>query len=148
MTKRVSPPAFDAALKLLGGREKTRAALVQALDRRGYPAAEVAQALARLEALGYLDERRALEAKARAGLEAGRARAAVEQRLIEAGAEAGLAAEAVGRAAEERGHDDAAVARALLAKRRVSGLKAARLLASRGFDEALIRALVPDLEEG
>lgn len=138
--------AFDVAVKALGRRERTRAALRQLLERKGFPEVEVAQALERLEGLGYLDEQRALTAKARAALGPGRGLAGVVARLVAEGADEGAAADAVGAAGQELGHSDEAAARALLRKRRVTGAKAARLLAARGFDEGLIRALVPGLD--
>jgi len=41
-----------------------------------------------------------------------------------------------------------AAARAALLKKKATGVKAARFLASRGFDEDVIRALVPLHEDG
>ena len=38
-------------------------------------------------------------------------------------------------------------ARALLAKKKATGAKAARFLASRGFDDEVIRAVVPGLAD-
>jgi hypothetical protein len=51
-------------------------------------------------------------------------------------------ARAVAEQAEAQGHDEAQVAEALLLKRRLTGVKGARFLLSRGFDEGLVRRLV------
>ncbi len=138
--------AFDVALEALGRREKTRAALSALLTARGFAEDEVQAALERLEALGYLNEGRALSSRARAMLAVGRSRAHVVARLVEEGADEARAAQAVEDVSSERGQSDEQVARALLVRRRLVGAKAARFLASRGFDEALIRALVPGLD--
>jgi regulatory protein len=136
------PPAFDAAQRLLAAREKTRAQLEQALLRKGYAHDEVLEVIARLSALGLLSDRRAAELHARRGFEASQSSAAVSRKLAAIGVEASEAEEVVARVQDDVGHDDEAAARAVLRKRGISGVKAARFLASRGFDEALIRRLV------
>jgi regulatory protein len=52
------PDAFEAALAALGRRERTSAELLSWLNRRGYGAAEVEAAIARLSDLGELDDER------------------------------------------------------------------------------------------
>jgi regulatory protein len=134
--------AFDAAVRLLKGRAKSRARLEQALVIRGFEAAAIAEALRRVTELGYLDDSRYADAKARTALAEGRSIADVERRLEADGIDPALAAQASRSAAAEGGHDDLDAARALLAKRKVQGARAARLLASRGFSEDVIEQLV------
>jgi SOS response regulatory protein OraA/RecX len=138
----VSSNAFDAAVRLLKGRSKSRARLEQALLQRGHPKAEVEQALARLVELKYLSDERHSEAKARSALASGRSLADVQRRLEAEGVEPAIAAQAARRAADEAGYDEVAAAKRLLGKRRLTGAKAARFLASRGFSEELIERLV------
>ncbi len=52
------PDAFEAALSALGRRERTSAELLSWLGQRGYEAAEVEAAIARLTDLGELDDER------------------------------------------------------------------------------------------
>ncbi|MBL8918719.1 MAG: RecX family transcriptional regulator [Myxococcaceae bacterium] len=138
--------ALEHAKKLLGARERTEAQLRAALVRKGFGADEIDQAVARLKALGFLDDRRAAEAHARTAFAAKQSRAAVTRKLGALGVAEAEARAAVTRIASEVGQDDELAARALLARRRLTGVKAARFLAGRGFDEALIRRLVPGLD--
>lgn len=139
------PSALEHAKKLLAARERTEAQLRAALGRKQYSLDEIDQAIARLKALRFLDDRRAAEAHARVALTARQSRAAVTRKLASMGVADSEAEAAVDRVGLEVGHDDEAAARALLAKRRLSGVKAARFLAGRGFSEDLIMKLVPDL---
>lgn len=138
--------ALEYAKKLLAARERTEAQLRAALVRKGFDADELDEAITRLKALRFLDDRRAAEALARSALAARQSRAAVSRKLGSLGVADAEAEAAVARVASEVGQTDQAAARALLAKRKLSGVKAARFLAGRGFDEALIRRLVPGLE--
>lgn len=144
---RPRPDAFTHAVSLLAKRERTREGLRAALLTKGHAEADVEAALARAAELGYLDDAKVAQAQARRELGAGRSRAEVARRLATHGVEEGVAATATSAAAEELGHDDEAAARELLRKRRLSGVKAARFLASRGFDEALVRRLT-GVEDG
>ena len=54
--------ALDAGLRLLGRRAHSRVELRRKLDRRGYTADQTEAALARLDELGYLDDRSFAEA--------------------------------------------------------------------------------------
>jgi SOS response regulatory protein OraA/RecX len=137
---------LQKAVELLRAREKTAQQLAQALAQRGYDEAEVERALAHVRRLGYLDDRRVAASRARQGLTERRSRAEVVRRLTSQGVDPSVAVTAVEVAAAEAGQTDEAAARALLATRKAEGAKAARLLASRGFDEALIAKLV-DLED-
>ncbi|MCU0696796.1 MAG: recombination regulator RecX [Myxococcaceae bacterium] len=147
MADRPRPTALEAAQRLLAAREKTRAQLEQALLRKGYAHDEVLDVIARLATLGLLSDRRAAELHARKGFEAKQSTAAVTRKLTAIGVAEDEVEEVVVRVQDDVGHDDEAAARALLEKRRLSGVKAARFLASRGFDEALVRRLVR-LDEG
>jgi regulatory protein len=132
--------AFERAVKLLAGRPKTRARLEQALLAKGHDAAEVEQALNRAQELGYLDDRRYAETRARAALAEGRAPGAIVHKLTAEGVDASLAEAAVSAASE--GYDPAEAARGLLKRRKLTGLKAARFLAGRGFPEDVVRSVV------
>ncbi|MCA3017002.1 MAG: RecX family transcriptional regulator [Myxococcaceae bacterium] len=146
MVVRLKPTVLEAAQRLLAAREKTRAQLEQALLRRGYSPEAVLDAVTRLERLGVLSDRRAAALHARKGFEARQSTVAVTRKLVGLGLGEAEAGAAVAEARVEAGHDDEAAARALLARRRLEGVKAARFLASRGFDEVLIRRLL-DLED-
>ncbi|MBE2250291.1 MAG: regulatory protein RecX [Myxococcus sp.] len=138
--------ALQFGKKLLASRERTRAQLEASLARKDYPADEIAAALTRLEALGFLDDRRAAQAFARSAFSSRQSVAAVTRKLQAVGVEGEEAARAVESAADEVGHADEAAARALVKQRKLEGVKAARFLAGRGFDEELIRRVVPDLD--
>jgi len=139
VTTRRPMDAYQRALSLLSKRERTRAGLEAALLAKGHPEGEVQEALERVARLGYLDDAKVAQAQARRELARGRSRAEVARRLAAHGVEEGLSAQATAAMADELAHDDEAAARALVKRRRLTGLKAARLLASRGFDEELIR---------
>jgi SOS response regulatory protein OraA/RecX len=145
--KRPRPATFEHAVALLARQERTRQGLRSALLSKGHGEDEVAAALTRAEQLGYLDDRRVALAQARRELSAGRGRQDVARRLVLRGVDQALAEHAVIAAATELGADDEAAARALLARRRVEGPKAARLLIARGFDEDLVRRLT-GLDDG
>ncbi|MEW5737752.1 MAG: RecX family transcriptional regulator [Myxococcota bacterium] len=135
------PPkdAFQHAVALLSRRERTAAALKTALLSKGHSPEDVDAALLRAQQLGYLDDARVAAARARKELPQGRSRADVARRLAAQGVSEDVAETAAEEAAQELAHDDEAAARALIAKRRLTGVKAARLLAARGFEEDLIR---------
>lgn len=138
-------PALEHAKKLLAARERTEAQLRAALERKRYDPDEIDRVIDRLKALRFLDDRRAAEAHARVALTAKQSRAAVTRKLASMGVADADAEAAVERVGDEVGHRDEAAARALLTKRRLSGVKAARFLAGRGFDEELILKLVPEV---
>jgi len=142
---RAPPSALEFGKKLLAARERTEAQLRGAFERKGYPADEIDAAIARLKALKFVDDRRAAEAHARVAFASRHSVAAVSRKLSSLGVSTAEGHAAVERVREEVGHEDERAARDLLAKRRLTGVKAARFLAGRGFDEALIRTLVPEL---
>ncbi len=131
--------AFDAALKLLGSREKSRAQLEAALVLKGHTAQDIRGAIQRCAQLGYLDDARAAADLARRLFAEGRAIIDVQRRLESKGFDPAVA--------ETIPHDEVSAARALLKSKRVSGVKAARLLLSRGFEEELVSTLV-DVADG
>jgi regulatory protein len=133
---------MEAAQRLLAAREKTRAQLEQALVRKGYPLDEVHEVIARLSSAGLLSDRRAAELHARKGFEARQSTSAVARKLSALGVDEAEAEEVVGRVQADVGHDDESAALALIQQRKLTGGKAARFLAARGFDEALIRQVV------
>ena len=139
--------ALEQAKRLLAARERSEAQLRGALERKGYLADEVEHAIVNLKSLGFLNDRRAAEALARTALVSHQSRAAVERKLSAIGVAESVIEAAVSRAAAEVDHRDEASARALLRARKLQGPKAARFLAGRGFDEALIRQLVPGLDD-
>lgn len=145
MRERVPRERLDAtaqAVKLLAGRERTERGLERALVQRGYEAMEIAGALERVKALGYLDDAGVAKRKAKAGFDEGRSLADVERRLVADGIDEALAAQAARAEAKARGYDELAQAEALVAKRRLAGAKAARFLASRGFSEDVVERVI------
>ncbi len=140
----MSSSAFDAAVRLLKGRAKSRAKLEQALAARGFTGPEIEAALVRVTQLGYVNDDRYAEAKARAELARGRSREDVLRRLEADGVAADVAETAARAAADEAGYDPLKAAQALLQKRKLAGVKAARFLAGRGFPEDVIERLCGD----
>lgn len=140
----MSSSAFETAVRLLKARAKSRARLEQALVARAHTAAEISDALERVTQLGYLDDARYAEAKARTAFAEGRALADVLRRLEADGIAPELAACTAKAAAHEAGHDDASAALRLVKKKKLTGAKAARFLASRGFPEDVIERVAPD----
>lgn len=133
-----SPSALDVATKLLAGRDKTRAQVQAALERKGFSAAAIDEACARLLALGYLDDARVATRRAREALEGGYAPPAIVQRLLGAGVDEATARAAIDETVSALGWDALRAAEALVQRRGLTGAKAARFLASRGFDEETV----------
>lgn len=136
------PDALTQVTRLLASTDKTRAQLEAALSRRGYPQAEIDDALRRAATLGYLDDGRVAQRTARAELLAGWAGEALLARLTGKGLEEALAREAVKAAIAEAGWSALAAARALVSARKLAGAKAARFLASRGFEEDVVERVI------
>ena len=136
------PDALTQATRLLASTDKTRAQLAAALSRRGYPELEIAEALKRAVALGYLDDSRVAQRKARSDLQAGWAGEALQARLAAAGLEESTARSAIKDAINEAGWSALLAARTLLAARKLEGAKAARFLASRGFEEDVVERVI------
>ena len=136
------PDALTQATRLLASTDKTRAQLAAALIRRGYPEPEIEEALTRATALGYLDDSRVAQRKARAELQAGWAGEALLARLTLAGLEESTARVAMQDAIDEAGWSALPAARKLVAARKLEGAKAARFLASRGFEEDVVERVI------
>ena len=153
---------FDRAVALLAMRGRTGRELCLRLRRAGAPPGAIDGAMARLQALGALDD----EALARRVAESRLGAGAVSRRLLKAelqrrGVARAAAEAAVEAAATEVGHDEEAAARAL-AERRLRSLRGEdaltrrrRLqgfLARRGFASGVIarvvRALVIAADDG
>lgn len=135
--------ALTQATKLLAGRDKSRAQLRAALLQRGYDDEETDAALQRAAELGYLDDARVAERKAREALDDGWAGEVLVAKLVAGGLDESVAQRAVDEAIAATGWDALKAARKLAEKRRLEGEKAARFLASRGFEEDVISRLVP-----
>ena len=145
-----SPDAFEAGLSALRVKERTTAELAALLERRGYRAQDVADALSRLAEAGELDDARfarryAEDKRELQGWGAERIRAALKARGVPF---------ALGEAALEADTHEAQVGRArelLEARARPLGTEADRaralgFLARRGYDyeiahEAIRRAI-------
>ena len=145
-----SPDAFEAGLSALRVKERTTAELAALLERRGYRAQDVADALSRLAEAGELDDARfarryAEDKRELRGWGPERIRAALEARGVPS---------ALGEAALEADTHEAQVGRArelLEARARPLGTEADRaralgFLARRGYDyeiahEAIRRAI-------
>lgn len=139
---RARPDAVTQAVRLLAGRERTQAELVAGLEARGYAPDEVAGAVARARALGYLDEVAVAQRRAAAALDDGWAPEAALARLLAGGVDEATARGAVAAAQAEAGWEAVGAARRLLARKGHRGPRAARLLVSRGFDEGVIARVV------
>lgn len=136
------PDALTQATRLLASTDKTRAQLAAVLGRRGFTSNEIDEALQRVRALGYLDDARVAQRKARADLVAGWAGDALLSRLLAAGVEEPVASAAVKEMIAEAGWSALAAARSLVQRRKLAGAKAARFLASRGFDEDVVERVI------
>jgi regulatory protein len=138
----VKPDALTQATKLLAATDKTRAQLIAALSRRGYPAEEIDAALERAKALGYLDDARVAKRRAQENLRAGWAGEALLARLVGGGLDEALAASSAKEAMAEVGWSALEAARALVAQRKLTGAKAARFLSARGFQEDVVERVI------
>jgi SOS response regulatory protein OraA/RecX len=136
---------LSQAVRLLAATDKTREALKRSLEHKGHGVGEIDRALSHLETLGYLDDLRVVRRKALAQLKAGFCGEVLEARLTGLGVSSAVAQRAIDEARAELDWQPLAVARALLAGTGRSGAKAARFLASRGFDGEVIEQLVPEL---
>lgn len=138
--RRPEPPPLQRALGLLVRREHSQRELAGKLAARGVPAAEAAQAVARLAAAGWQDDRRFAESLLRARLASGHGPAWVRAELATHGLGADLIAEVVAACPAEEWE---AAARRLLRRRHgpMGDLQARRkahdLLLRRGFGREL-----------
>ncbi len=136
------PDALTQITRLLASTDKTRAQLIAALERRAYPQSEIDAAVERAQALGYLDDARVAQRKARAELQAGWAGDALLGRLLAAGLEEPTARTALQEAIAESGWSALAAARQVVRSRKIAGVKAARFLASRGYEEDVVERVI------
>lgn len=136
------PDALTQVTRLLASTDKTRAQLHDALTRRGYASGEIDDALRRAAALGYLDDLRVARRRARSELRAGWAGEALLSRLLQAGLDEPTARAAVQAEIAESGWTALAAAQALSSAKKLTGVKGARFLASRGFEEDLVERVI------
>ena len=136
------PDALTQITRLLASTDKTRAQLVAALTRRDYEPAEIDEALSRAKSLGYLDDGRVAQRKARSELLAGWAGEALLARLTATGLEEAIARSAVKDAIAESGWTALQAARTLIVARKLEGARGARFLASRGFEEDVVERVI------
>lgn len=142
--------ATDAGLKLLAARARTRHELLQALERKGFPASVRDAALARLQGWGYLDDVRFGRERAASLLSGGKGPAAVLQRLHAHGLSEDEARSALDAARATVEFDAVGAARTALEKRGLSArppdgkawARAARFLSGRGFSQDVIHQLL------
>jgi len=144
--------ALRAALRLLAARSRSRQELRIALQRRGFSASQQNATLARLDSLGYLDDRRFARQRAATLLSGGFGPRAVVGRLIAQGLSDEEARRGLRDGESQIGFDELESARTLLRKRQLEGAKdrkslarAVRLLGARGFSEKVIERLTGEL---
>ncbi|MDQ3266502.1 MAG: recombination regulator RecX [Myxococcota bacterium] len=142
--------ALATALGLLRARGRSRLEVARTLERRGHPPELVREVVERLCRLGYLDEVAFARARAAALMRGRMGPDAIRQKLLAHGLESAAVEAAILGAASDQDFDPARAARELLVRRKLSpeGLdpkgraRAARLLASRGFSEEVVDALL------
>jgi regulatory protein len=131
--------ALAAATAALARREHTRRSLRERLLRAGVDASQAEAVVNELAERGLLDEGRFASERARVLAERGKGDAAIRFELARAGLEASEIETAIAALAPERERA------ARLVDRRGATPATARLLASRGFHEDVVAALVaPD----
>lgn len=128
--------ALAVATRALARREYSARELRERLLRAGVGGPEAEEVLEELQRVGLLDDGRFARERARVLAERGKGDAAIRFELERAGVEAEETDLALGELDPER--DRAA----RLVERRGATPATARLLASRGFDEAVVEALV------
>lgn len=128
--------ALALAMRALARREHTRRSLRQRLLRSGVSAGDADAALDRLVRTGLLDEGRFAQERARVLAERGKGDAAIRFELEHAGVDAAEIESAITALDPERERA------ARLVGRRGATPATARLLASRGFEEDVVAALV------
>jgi regulatory protein len=132
----VGEEALAVATRALARREHSAHGLRERLLRAGVTASEADDALEELQRVGLLDDGRFAGERARVLAERGKGDAAIRFDLERAGVDTSAVEEAM-TALEPESERAARVV-----DRRGASPATARLLASRGFDEAVIEALV------
>ena len=128
--------ALDVALRALRSRDRTAAELGARLEQRGVGEAERQQALETLERIGYVDDERFARTRANHLAARGSGDALIRDDLERRGLAAEVVELALGALEPERERA------AQIAVRRGRNLKTARYLASRGFGEEALDAVV------
>jgi SOS response regulatory protein OraA/RecX len=134
--------ALNRAARALEHRDRSRAALASRLDEAGVDAAARESALAALERAGILDDRRLALSRAASLVERGYGDAAVRFALEREGIPGELVEEALA------GLEPESERARRLAEARGGGPKAARLLASRGFEATTVEEAVGRFADG
>jgi regulatory protein len=132
----VPDDALALATRALARREHSTRSLRERLLRAGVDADAADDALQELQRRGLLDDRRFAEERARVLSERGKGDAAIRFDLERAGVEGAVVEAALAELEPE------AERAASLVRRRGATPATAQLLASRGFDEAVVEALV------
>jgi regulatory protein len=139
-----------AALRLLRGRAHTRAQIQDALSHRGFDARTCEDVLTRLTQLGYLDDVKLAEARARRLLQTGYGPLGIEQKLKAMGLDGTLTSRAINEAQKEMGIEEREQAKGFI-EHRFKGkwpkhpkdrARAARLLTARGYTNDIIESLL------
>lgn len=128
--------ALAVATRVLARREHSARSLRERLLRAGVPEGDADDALEELQRVGLLDDRRFATERARVLAERGKGDSAIRFDLERAGVDGAEIESAVGalEAESERA--------SRIVERRGATPATARLLASRGFDEAVVEPLV------
>jgi regulatory protein len=134
--------AEQVAVRALSRREHSRASLAARLERAGVDDVLRDEVLERAESGGLVDERRFAEHRARQLADRGSGNLLIIDDLVRQGID-----EAVARGAVDTLSAEAARAAAIV-ERRGRSVRTLRYLASRGFSEESLEALVADVGSG
>ena len=130
------PDAVETALRALRFRDRTAAELEARLEQRGVGEAEREQALETLERIGYVDDERFARTRAERLADRGSGDALIRDDLERRGLAAEVVELALGSLEPERERAER------IAELRGRTAKTARYLASRGFGDEALEALV------
>jgi regulatory protein len=136
-----SERALEIGLRALRRRDHSASSLAERLERRGVTPEHGADAVARLEELGYVDDARFAHARAEMLAARGAGDLLIADDLERNGVARELALDAIGRLEPEVVRAEAVV------RARGVSVRTARLLASRGFGEDSVEAVVAGAEE-
>lgn len=140
----VEKTPLELALDALARRDLTRAELVQRLMAQGFSEAEAEDAASRAEQMRLVDDTRTAQWEAEKALRnPGKGRLALERRLTVRGVDDSVTNQVVQNLSHE---DERAKARRFVVSRAWKDqAQAARALASRGFDDETILAVIEEL---
>ena len=130
------PDAVETALRALRFRDRTAAELEARLEQRGVGEAEREQALETLERIGYVDDERFARTRAERLADRGSGDALIRDDLERRGLAVEVVELALGSLEPERERAER------IAELRGRTVKTARYLASRGFGDEALEALV------